>query len=45
MSMGRWVQEMWLSDRDFLSGMMASITTEKVAFAVLNLMSDNSGMR
>lgn len=45
MAMGRWGQEMWLSDRDFLSGMRAAITAENVGFAALNLMSDNPGMR
>lgn len=45
MAMGRWGQEMWLSDRDFLGGMMAAITAENVGFAALNLMSDNPGMR
>lgn len=45
MAMGRWGQEMWLSDRDFLNGMMAAISVGNVEFAVLNLMSDNRGMR
>ena len=45
MAMGRWGQEMWLSDRDFLSGMQAAIEVEDLPFAVLNLMSDNPGMR
>lgn len=45
MAMGRWGQEMWLSDRDFLSGMVAAIIAKDVAFAALNLMSDNLGMR
>lgn len=45
MAMGRWGQEMWLSDRDFLSGMKAAITAKDVGFAALNLMSDNPGMR
>lgn len=45
MAMGRWGQEMWLSDRDFLNGMKAAITAPDVDFAVLNLMSDNPGMR
>jgi len=43
--MGRWGQEMWLSDRDFLSGMRAAIDAKDVSFAALNLMSDNPGMR
>ena len=45
MAMGRWGQEMWLSDRDFLGGMIAAISAQDVDFAVLNLMSDNPGMR
>lgn len=45
MAMGRWGQEMWLSDRDFLNGVESAITAEGVDFAALNLMSDNPGMR
>lgn len=45
MAMGRWGQEMWLSDRDFLNGMLAAIKAKNVSFATLNLMSDNPGMR
>lgn len=45
MAMGRWGQKMWLSDRDFLSGMRCAIEAEDVSFAALNLMSDNAGMR
>ncbi len=45
MAMGRWGQEMWLSDRDFLNGMLAAIEVRDVQFAALNLMSDNPGMR
>jgi len=45
MAMGRWGQEMWLSDRDFLAGMIAAITARNVSFAALNLMSENPGMR
>jgi NAD+ dependent glucose-6-phosphate dehydrogenase len=45
MAMGRWGQEMWLSDRDFLNGMRCAIEAEGVSFAALNLMSDNPGMR
>ncbi|WP_377189533.1 NAD-dependent epimerase/dehydratase family protein [Ruegeria meonggei] len=45
MAMGRWGQEMWLSDRDFLCGMRAAIDVKDVSFAALNLMSDNPGMR
>ena len=45
MAMGRWGQEMWLSDRDFLGGVKAAIDAKDVSFAALNLMSDNPGMR
>jgi hypothetical protein len=45
MAMGRWGQEMWLSDQDFLDGMLAAISAPNITFATLNLMSDNPGMR
>ncbi len=45
MAMGRWGQEMWLSDRDFLNGMQCAIQAENIEFEVLNLMSDNPDMR
>ena len=45
MAMGRWGQEMWLSDRDFLTGVTAAITVEGIDFAAVNLMSNNPGMR
>ena len=45
MAMGRWGQLMWLSDRDFLDGMTAAATVPFSGFAVVNLMSDNPGMR
>lgn len=45
MAMGRWGQEMWLSDRDYLNGLEAAITAKDVTFAILNLMSANPGMR
>jgi len=45
MAMGRWGQEMWLSDRDFLNGMRCAIDAENIDFEILNLMSDNPGMR
>ncbi|MCF1711144.1 NAD(P)-dependent oxidoreductase [Tabrizicola sp. J26] len=45
MAMGTWGQEMWLSDRDFLDGMTAAATAPVQGFAVVNLMSDNPGMR
>lgn len=45
MAMGRWGQEMWLSDRDFLNGMRSAVDAKNVQFAALNLMSNNPGMR
>ena len=45
MAMGRWGQEMWLSDSDFLEGVKAAITVEGVKFAAVNLISNNPGMR
>jgi len=45
MAMGRWGQEMWLSDRDFLNGMIAAISAKGIQFAALKKMSDNLGMR
>jgi len=42
---GKWGQQMWLSDRDLCHGMERAILVEDVRFAVLNLMSDNPGMR
>lgn len=45
MSMGRWGQQMWLSDRDLCHAMERAVLVEHVPFSVLNLMSDNPGMR
>lgn len=45
MAMGTWGQEMWLSDRDYLDGMTAAATAPVQGFAIVNLMSDNPGMR
>ena len=45
MRMGRWGQAMWLSDRDFCHGVERAILADGIGFAVLNLMSDNPGMR
>ena len=42
---GLWGQQMWLSDRDLCHGMERAALAEDVPFAVLNLMSDNPGMR
>jgi uronate dehydrogenase len=45
MGWGDWGQFMWLSDRDMCNGMERAVLAEGVGFAVLNLMSDNPGMR
>lgn len=42
---GLWGQQMWLSDRDLCDGMERAVCAEHVQFAILNLMSDNPGMR
>jgi nucleoside-diphosphate-sugar epimerase len=42
---GLWGQQMWLSDRDLCHGVECAAFAEHVPFAVLNLMSDNPGMR
>jgi NAD+ dependent glucose-6-phosphate dehydrogenase len=42
---GLWGQQMWLSDRDLCHGVERAAFAEQVPFAVLNLMSDNPGMR
>lgn len=42
---GVWGQQMWLSDRDLCNGMERATFAEHVRFAILNLMSDNPGMR
>ncbi|CAH2604161.1 NAD(P)-dependent oxidoreductase [Rhodovastum atsumiense] len=44
MTMGRWGQQMWLSDRDLCQAHERAVLAEGVDFAVLNLMSDNPGM-
>jgi hypothetical protein len=36
---------MWLSNRDLCQAMERAVLAEHVGFAVLNLMSDNPGMR
>lgn len=45
MIMGAWGQQMWLSDRDLCHGFERAVLAEGVDFAVLNLESDNPGMR
>jgi NAD(P)-dependent dehydrogenase (short-subunit alcohol dehydrogenase family) len=46
MAHGLWGQSMWLSDEDLCEGFRCAITAPAgLAHAVLNLMSDNQGMR
>jgi NAD+ dependent glucose-6-phosphate dehydrogenase len=45
MGWGRWGQAMWLSNRDLCQAMERAVLAEGVGFAVLNLMSENPGMR
>jgi NAD(P)-dependent dehydrogenase (short-subunit alcohol dehydrogenase family) len=45
MGWGSWGQLMWLSDRDLCTAMERSVAAEGIGFAVLNLMSNNPGMR
>jgi nucleoside-diphosphate-sugar epimerase len=45
MKHGLWGQQMWLSDRDLCQGFERAVLAQNLGYAVLNLMSDNSGMR
>jgi NAD+ dependent glucose-6-phosphate dehydrogenase len=45
MGIGLWGQQMWLSNRDFLDGVRAAIVARDLPFAILNLVSNNPGMR
>jgi len=45
MGIGIWGQQMWLSNRDFVEAIQAAIEVREVPFAILNLVSNNSGMR
>jgi NAD+ dependent glucose-6-phosphate dehydrogenase len=45
MRWGSWGQLMWLSNRDLCQAMERAVLAPNVGFAVLNLMSDNPGMR
>jgi hypothetical protein len=45
MGWGLWGQRMWLSNRDLCQAMERAVLAEGVDCAVLNLMSDNPGMR
>lgn len=44
MGIGLWGQQMWLSNRDFIDGVSAAIRAD-VGFAIVNLVSNNKGMR
>lgn len=44
--MGDWARQMWLSDRDLCNGVRLAVEAPPdLSFAVVNLMSDNPGMR
>jgi NAD+ dependent glucose-6-phosphate dehydrogenase len=45
MGWGSWGQAMWLSNRDLCQAMERAVLAEGLGFVVLNLMSDNPGMR
>jgi NAD+ dependent glucose-6-phosphate dehydrogenase len=45
MGWDEWGQHMWLSNRDLCTAMERAVVAEDVGFAVLNLMSENPGMR
>jgi uronate dehydrogenase len=45
MGWSTWGQAMWLSNRDLCQAMERAVLADGVGFAVLNLMSDNPGMR
>ncbi|MEQ9567116.1 MAG: hypothetical protein RLN85_15110, partial [Pseudomonadales bacterium] len=45
MGIGLWGQQMWLSDQDLIGGIESAILAKNVSIAVLNLVSDNAGMR
>jgi NAD(P)-dependent dehydrogenase (short-subunit alcohol dehydrogenase family) len=45
MGWSAWGQAMWLSNRDLCHAMERAVLADDIDFAVLNLMSDNPGMR
>ena len=45
MGIGLWGQQMWLSNRDFIDGVQAAIDVRDLPFAIVNLVSNNPGMR
>jgi NAD+ dependent glucose-6-phosphate dehydrogenase len=45
MGIGLWGQQMWLSNRDLVDGVRAAIEAPAIPFAIVNLVSNNAGMR
>ena len=45
MAFGRWGQELWLSNDDWRQAVQRACTSQFEGFAVVNVMSDNAGMR
>ena len=45
MEHGVWGQHMWLSDRDLCQAMERAVLVDPLPYAILNVMSDNPGMR
>jgi NAD+ dependent glucose-6-phosphate dehydrogenase len=45
MAFGRWGQELWLSNDDWHQAVQRACTSRFEGFAVVNVMSDNAGMR
>ena len=45
MGIGLWGQQMWLSDRDAQRAIECSIEAKDISFSILNLVSQNFGMR
>jgi NAD+ dependent glucose-6-phosphate dehydrogenase len=45
MNIGLWGQQMWLSNRDMMQAAERSIEAENVPLAIVNLVSNNPGMR
>lgn len=45
MAFGRWGQEMWLSNDDWCQAVVAACTVPSPGYEVVNVMSDNAGMR
>jgi nucleoside-diphosphate-sugar epimerase len=45
MGLGLWGQLMWLSNRDFIDGVRCAIAVRNMPFAIVNVVSNNVGMR